>query len=59
MEEKTNEINKELSEFKSADKYVGPKTETKISLSKDKKWLIHKTIITDIKSVNYYKEVVA
>ena len=33
----------------------GAIVETKVSISKDGKWLIHKTIITDIKSVNYYK----
>ena len=35
----------------------GPIVETKISTSKDGKYLIHKTIITDIKPVNYYKAV--
>lgn len=49
--------NKEVSGFKSAFENKGPKVETKISLSLDKKWLIHKTIITDVKSVNYFKEV--
>ncbi len=31
--------------------------ETKITLSKDKKWFIHRTIITSIKSVNYINKV--
>ncbi len=36
-----------------------PIIETKVSKSEDGKWLIHKTIITDIKSVNYYDKVLA
>lgn len=36
----------------------GPIVETKISTSKDGKWVIHKTIITDIKAVNYYRAVI-
>lgn len=43
------------------DKQQVPKKEAiieeKISTSKDKKWLIHKTVITCIKPVAYYKEV--
>ena len=35
----------------------GPIVETQISKSKDGKWIIHKTIITDIKSVNYYGQI--
>lgn len=31
-----------------------PKTETRIRVSRDGKWLIHETIITDIKAVGYY-----
>jgi hypothetical protein len=34
-----------------------PIIETKITKSKDGKWVIHKTIITDIKSANYYKAI--
>ena len=34
-----------------------PIVETKMTLSEDKKWFIHKTIITDIKSVNYINKV--
>ncbi len=34
-----------------------PILEVKQSLSKDKKWIISRTIITDIKSVNYIKKV--
>lgn len=34
-----------------------PIIETQLSKSKDGKWLIHKTVITDIKSVNYFERV--
>ncbi len=34
-----------------------PVIETRISKSEDGKWILHKTIITDIKSVNYYDKV--
>ena len=34
-----------------------PITESKVSLSKDGKFIIHKTIITDIKPVTYFKKV--
>jgi len=34
-----------------------PITETQISKSKDGKYIIHKTIITDIKPVKYYEKV--
>lgn len=34
-----------------------PIVETKINRSKDGKWIIHRTIITDIKPVGYYRQV--
>ena len=34
-----------------------PIVETQISKSKDGKYLLHKTIITDIKPVKYYEKV--
>ncbi len=34
-----------------------PILETKISKSKDGKWIIFRTIITEIKSVNYIQEI--
>ncbi len=34
-----------------------PITETQIGKSKDGKYIIHKTIITDIKPVKYYEKV--
>jgi len=35
-----------------------PIVETQLSMSKDKKYVIHKTIITDIKPVKYWETVV-
>lgn len=34
-----------------------PIIETRMGLSKDGKWLIHKTTVTDIKSVDYYGKI--
>ena len=34
-----------------------PPVETHMMLSQDGKWFIHKTTITDIKSVNYVRQV--
>jgi len=42
---------------KQAFEAKAPILEVKYSLSKDGKWFITKTIITDIKSVNYMKAV--
>jgi hypothetical protein len=36
-----------------------PIMETIVYLSEDKKWVLHKTIITDIKPVGYYEKVLA
>ena len=33
-----------------------PEIKTTVERSKDGKWVIYKTIITDIKSVNYFKK---
>lgn len=35
-----------------------PVLETRISKSEDGKWIIHKTIITDIKPTDYFQKVV-
>lgn len=35
-----------------------PKIETKMYLTKDKKWLVHKTIITDFKPSTYVEQMV-
>ena len=45
-----------LSEKKIEQLNKQPLLETSVSLSKDGKWVIHKTIITDIKSVKYYEK---
>lgn len=34
-----------------------PIIETRAGLSKDRKWLIHTTIITDIKKIEYYEKI--
>ena len=34
-----------------------PIVETKIGKSKDGKWIIHRTVITDIKAAGYYRQV--
>jgi hypothetical protein len=34
-----------------------PLIETQIKLSKDGKYMVHKTVITDIKPTNYYEKV--
>ena len=52
MENKKNS----LSEKKIEQLNKQPLLETSVSLSKDGKWVIHKTIITDIKSVKYYEK---
>ncbi len=36
-----------------------PIVETQLSMSKDKKYLIHRTIITDIKPIKYWEKVVS
>jgi hypothetical protein len=51
MEEKNNSIN----QMRLKDKLVKmPNIETKIGMSKDKKWVIVRTIITQIMSKNYF-----
>jgi len=49
---------KEISETKAEQLNRQPIIETTISKSKDKKWVVHKTVITDIKPVSYFKKVV-
>lgn len=46
-----------LSEKKIKQLIKQPLLESSVSLSKDGKWVIHKTIITDIKSVKYFEKV--
>ncbi len=47
----------ELSQTKIEQLNKQPVLETSVSKSEDGKWLIHKTIITDIKPVSYFEKV--
>lgn len=47
----------ELSAVKVEQLSKQPIIESSMSLSEDKKWLIHKTIITDIKPMSYMDKV--
>ena len=46
----------ELSQTKIEQLNKQPVLETSISKSEDGKWMIHKTIIKDIKPVSYYQK---
>ena len=46
-----------LSKIKQQQLSRQPILETQISKSEDGKWVIHKTIITDIKPVSYFEKV--
>ena len=46
-----------LSKVKQQQLNRQPILETQISKSEDGKWIIHKTIITDIKPVSYFEKV--
>ena len=39
--------------------FKGPIVDTRVRLSNDKKWIIHETVITDIKPVLYFEKVLA
>jgi len=56
MEKKKQEKIAELSQTKVEQLNRQPILETSISKSEDGKWLIHKTIITDIKPVTYFEK---
>lgn len=56
QKEKENTVS-ELSQTKIDQLNKQPVLETSISKSEDGKWLIHKTIITDIKPVSYFEKV--
>ena len=47
----------ELSKIKIEQLNKQPILETQITLSEDKKWVIHRTVITDIKPVSYLQKV--
>lgn len=46
----------ELSQTKIEQLNRQPVLETSVSKSEDGKWMIHKTIITDIKPVSYFEK---
>ena len=52
--EKTNKS--ELSQTKIEQLNKQPILETSVSKSDDGKWMIHKTVITDIKPVSYFEK---
>ena len=49
----------ELSETKLEQLNKMPIIESSVSLSEDKQWLVHKTMITDIKHISYMQKVMA
>jgi len=55
MEAETQTI--ELSQRKIQDLNEQPVVETCMYISQDGKWFIHKTVITDIKPMNYIRTV--
>lgn len=52
-------MKQQLSETKVEQLNRQPVIESSISKSNDGKWVIHKTVITDIKPVDYYEKVLA
>ena len=50
------ETKQELSQTKIEQLNKQPVLESSVSKSEDGKWLIHKTIITDIKPVSYFEK---
>ncbi|MBS3110290.1 hypothetical protein J4227_07210 [Candidatus Woesearchaeota archaeon] len=55
MEKETKKV--ELSALKIEQLNKQPILETSIQMSEDKKWLVHKTVITDIKPMSYMEKV--
>ena len=49
----------ELSETKVEQLNKQPIIETNVALSEDRKWIVHKTTITDIKPIGYMEKVLA
>ena len=47
----------ELSQIKIEQLNKQPIIETSVQLSEDKKWIVYKTVITDIKPVTYFEKV--
>ena len=56
---KGNLVSYELSAVKIQQINKQPIVESSVSKSEDGKWLIHKTVITDIKPVSYFEKVMA
>ena len=52
-----NKIKTELSSIKIEQLNKQPIVETSVQMSEDKKWIVHKTIITDIKPISYFEKV--
>ncbi|MDO8564210.1 MAG: hypothetical protein Q7R87_04325 [Nanoarchaeota archaeon] len=50
-------VSVELSSVKIQQLSKQPIIESSVSLSEDKRWVIHRTIITDIKPFSYYEKV--
>jgi len=48
---------KKFSDVKIEQLNKQPIIENVISMSEDKKWLMHRTIITDIKPISYFEKV--
>ena len=66
MEKQTKQTNNEkqmvsmeLSAVKIQQINKQPIVESNIEVSKDKRWIMHRTIITDIKPLSYYEKVLA
>ena len=57
MQPKNQEFRQELSVVKIEQLNKQPIIETAVSVSEDLRWVIHKTIITDIKPVTYFEKV--
>ena len=55
----TKQQTEQLSKTKIEQLNKQPVVESVLSKSEDGKWLIHKTIITDIKPVSYFEKVLA
>ena len=58
-ESKMNKKITELSQTKIEQLNKQPVLETSITKSEDGKWLIHRTIVTDIKPMSYFEKVLA
>ena len=59
MEKKETKKVEELSQTKKEQLNRQPIVETTCQMSEDKKWFVHKTVITDIKPVTYMEKVLA